>query len=329
MRRPGMRHGAAAQCGLTLVEVMVASTVSLLLLAGVLQIFAGNKQVYRLQEASSRLQENVRYAAEAIAADIRAADFFGCAERVHVINNLNPAGAGYTDYPAAGIQGTDGSGGAPDSITLNSAHGAALAVQPPYGPHTSASLKVATPNDLAPGDIVVVSDCTGGDIFQITSGNPSHSGTLVHNTGSAVSPGNYNPNACTGGNAHCLSRVYKGDARIYRVQSVAYSIGTGTGGQPALFRNDQELVEGVEDMQVLYGEDTDEDGAANYYVPADQVVSMDTVVSLRVSLLVRSLDDNITLEPQTYTFNGATVTAGDRRMRRTVTLTVSLRNRLP
>ena len=40
-----------------------------------------------------------------------------------------------------------------------------------------------------------------------------------------------------------------------------YYVGTGVSGRPALFRKDgaavaQELVEGVEDMQVLYGIDT-------------------------------------------------------------------------
>lgn len=328
--RPSRAFPAArTQRGLTLVEIMVAMTLGLILLGGVLQIFLSNRQAYRVQEVSSRLQENVRHAVESLASDLRAADFFGCVNRNQVTNNLDPAGAGFEEFSASGIMGEDGPAGTPDSITINGAFGTPLQVQPPYGPQPSANIKVAAPSDLTVGDIVLVSDCTSGDIFQITSGNPGHNGVLVHNTGAAVSPGNYNPDSCSGGNAHCLSKVYKGDAYVYRVQSVTYSVGAGAGGAPALFRNGQELVEGVENMQILYGEDTDEDGVPNRYLPADEVNSLDGVTSIRISLLIRSLDDNVTLEPQTYTYNGATITASDRRLRRVVTMTVSLRNRLP
>ena len=38
-------------------------------------------------------------------------------------------------------------------------------------------------------------------------------------------------------------------------------------------------------MQILYGEDTDADGWANYYVKAVSVANWENVVSIRVSLL--------------------------------------------
>jgi type IV pilus assembly protein PilW len=80
----------------------------------------------------------------------------------------------------------------------------------------------------------------------------------------------------------------------------------------------QPLVAGVEDLQILYGEDTDAigDGIANQYATAD-AVNMARVVSVRVQLRLRSPDDNLT----------DTVTAfGDRRIRRVFTSTVTLRN---
>lgn len=89
--------------------------------------------------------------------------------------------------------------------------------------------------------------------------------------------------------------------------------GDGTGGTAG-----QPLVEGVEDLQILYGEDTDaiSDGIANQYATAG-AVNMARVVSVRVQLRLRSPDDNLT----------DTVTAfGDRRIRRVFTNTVTLRN---
>ena len=81
-------------------------------------------------------------------------------------------------------------------------------------------------------------------------------------------------------------------------------------------------------MQILYGEDTDADGVANYYVDSSSVTDLDAVVSVRVSLLLRSFEDNVTSASQTYSYNNATTPAGDRRLRRVFTSTVMIRNRI-
>ena len=50
------------QSGLSLVELMIAITLSLLLIAGVLQIFLSSKQTYSTNNALSRVQESGRFA---------------------------------------------------------------------------------------------------------------------------------------------------------------------------------------------------------------------------------------------------------------------------
>ncbi len=54
---------------------MVALVISLFLTAGVIQLFIGSKQTYRLHDALSRMQENGRFALQAMAKDIRMAGF--------------------------------------------------------------------------------------------------------------------------------------------------------------------------------------------------------------------------------------------------------------
>jgi type IV pilus assembly protein PilW len=101
-----------------------------------------------------------------------------------------------------------------------------------------------------------------------------------------------------------------------------------------------DLIEGIENMQILYGVDTDSDGTPNYYESADNVnaTNMDKVVSIRISLLAVTLDNNLTTEPQPYTYNGVTTTppdittaplVKDLKIRRVFTSTIALRNRLP
>ena len=77
--RRDVRHGNSAypQQGLTLVEVMVAITLSLILLAGVIQLFVSNKQAYRIQDSINSLQENGRFALQFISSSLRMADNWG------------------------------------------------------------------------------------------------------------------------------------------------------------------------------------------------------------------------------------------------------------
>jgi type IV pilus assembly protein PilW len=91
----------------------------------------------------------------------------------------------------------------------------------------------------------------------------------------------------------------------------------------------QVMLDDVEDMQILYGEDTDNDQTPNRYVPAGTAgLVMGNVYAVHVCVLVRSDEDNLADKKQTYIdCKGASVTATDRRIRRTFSATYNLRNR--
>ncbi len=97
----------------------------------------------------------------------------------------------------------------------------------------------------------------------------------------------------------------------------------------ALDKNGNELIEGIENMQISYGEDTDSDSTPDYYVDANNVVNMESVVSVRINLLAVSLDDNLSTAPVKYQFNGGETTPSDRKLRREFSSTIAVRNRLP
>lgn len=321
------------QHGVTLIEIMIALVVGLILTGGILQVFASSQQTNRVHEAISRMQETGRMALEVISRDARMADFWGCAADIgNVTNNLDSTGAGFIDFDAGGVDGTEGAGGAPDTLVFRGGESSGLNLEPPYGPQASSNVKVSAGNDLQQGDIVLLSDCESADIFQITNANPGGAGTVVHNTGSGMSPGNYNatnPGCPGGGNAHCLSKVYGADATLFGTTTTTYIVAPGSEGEPALFRNGLEFLDGVENLQVLYGEDTDGDSVANYYVDANQVGDMNRVISVRFAVVVRSARDRLTNGVnQTYDLLGANVTSADTRLRQVYSTTVTIRNRL-
>ncbi len=76
--QPEIRHVLLHQEGFTLVEMMIAITLSLILLAGVLQIFLSSKTTYTVQEGLSRLQENARFALGTVTQSVRMAGYPGC-----------------------------------------------------------------------------------------------------------------------------------------------------------------------------------------------------------------------------------------------------------
>lgn len=144
------------------------------------------------------------------------------------------------------------------------------------------------------GSILKVGDCSAIDTFQNMAG-PNDA--FVSAQGTGVQPGN----KLTG--VFKWQKKWDQSANIYQTTTSVYYIGTGAGGKPSLFRfrttcglnaacgaATAELVEGVENMQVLYGEDADSDGAADIFISADSVVDFRDIVSVKVGLLVRSPD---------------------------------------
>jgi type IV pilus assembly protein PilW len=328
-----------------MVEILIALVISLFLLGGIVQVYLANKTTYKFTEALARVQENGRFAIEFMVQDLRLAGFFGCAlfdpeDPENIVNNLDPDGTGYDaalhDFVLGGvIGGTDGDGmNGSDSVTLRGSKPGQLNVVPPYNVNKSADIFVTANDIVQPNDIVMVSNCRGADIFQVTNTTQSGMATMmavVHNTGTGE-PGNYNPDNCFGGNAHCLSQSYGADAALFRLQSVTYSIAPGASGEPSLWRSENginlELIEGVEELQLLYGLDTDDDDFPNQFVTFDNVANNFDVVAVRIMLMVRSIEDQVVEDNQTYTFNGNTVTAADFRLRQEFSTTVALRNRV-
>jgi type IV pilus assembly protein PilW len=334
------------QQGLTLVEIMVAVTLGLILTAGLIQVFVSNKQAYRVQEGVARMQENGRFAIDFITRDVRGAGFLGCAgNTTTVVNTLNNASSYIWDFDLA-IQGAEATSatawtpaldasiisaqGGRDVVTLRRALGDPVAVtkHPGGDPPGSADIQVASTQGLSDFDIVMVTDCSDAAVFQITNVNIANN--IVHNTG-VGSPGNA---------TKALGKEYTGTAEIVRLSTITYYIrSTGTAlNRPALWRQvgaaaAEELVEGVEDMQIRYGVDTDGDRVANQYLQANAVADFNNVVSVRLDLLLQTIEDNLTNAPPRYTYNGLTCPGDvgcptDRRYRQVFGATIGLRNKI-
>ncbi len=70
------RHGALMR-GMTLIELMVAMSIGLFLTWGAITVYLQSKNNYRAAEVMTRLQENARFALETLEPDVRLAGFWG------------------------------------------------------------------------------------------------------------------------------------------------------------------------------------------------------------------------------------------------------------
>ena len=390
--------------GVTLVELMIAITISSIVMIGISSVYTSSKRSYKLQEEYSRLQENGRFAINHITRFVRSAGYSGCASGLNSLETIMNDSDKIEWNFATGIEGYDYVGSEPGQLitlpltptaTTDTPANHALWVADttpvtlsdpagitndilghPYSPIANTDILVSRTADgsgievsqdnaggqvfvacptgtiertcpdtgasdctLCDGDPVLVSDCSAAISFQITNitavGSPPPGMkeiNVVHSAGGGP-PGNSTP--------LLPFSLSEGD-EVMRVSTKIFYVGKGTNG-PSLFMKQAdsagvELVEGVESMQVLYGEDTDAtpDNIPNRYVAATDVVDFANIVSVRVSILLRSVKELPwrTAGTKTFLLGGMDNTTAvrltspsDKRLRKVMSTTIKVRNR--
>lgn len=330
------------QDGIGLVEIMISLVLGLLVTGAIVQIYLTTKRQNDMQTSLTGRQESARFAAQIIQRDAQMAGFRGCLRDLGTVANTLNTPTNFLYNYGQHVVGFENAGGLPGSITNVVAGTDVLTLRTLDDPGIVLAANMASssadpvivaglaPQPLADGDVALVADCGGAAVFQVKTYNAA-TGALER-VGATV-PGNASLN---------LGRRYSAGAQVFRLRTTTYYIresANGTG--PALWRRAglepaQELAEGIENMQVLYGEDTDGDQAPDVYRTAAAVSNWTQVVSLQVALLAAGTQDRVAdADDRTFTLLDETVdpTVGgtvpsDGRLRRVLTFTVAMRNRL-
>ncbi len=317
--------------GFTLVELMVALTLGLLISGTAIAVFITSTTTSRVSEALAHYQESFRYASHVISRDIRMAGFMGCNSTLAPMTVAKiDTGIAY-DAPIRGYESSS-----PSGISSRAAGTDVLQVQfsASAGHRLTRDMTAAdetisvagAADDFAAGDFAIISDCTTATLFQVTSVSGGDTTPLVLSHGTSGNTSAY------------LASIYTGPSEVFDFIIRYYFATVTRDGRNVLMRQtlrygaaiDEEIADGIEDVQFLYGIDTDElgDQTANKYIKASDVTDWGRVVSVRVCLLTRSQDDHLTTGKQTYYgCDGKAVIAKDRRLRAPSFFTVSLRNR--
>ncbi len=340
-----MQGRSSVEKGFTLIELMVSLTIGLFIILGVLVVYVGGLRSYSVNDALSRVQESGRFALEFLARDVRVAGFQAGCDSVN--NLLNETSSDYSEdlhLVAGGIKGWDDSAGdysddmynyeaGTDVLLVKNAATETGLVASGNTPANANTINLTTASGIDKGTIILVADSEGCDLFQTR--NNANASTLTRGASSNnPGPGNKNPGS------NDFSHQYDGDMEIYTLDARLYYIGEGGNGRPALRRtsltedgvldDDAELVSGIEDMQIEYGVDTDDDQNVDEYQDASEVADWDEVLAARISLLAAGDTENV-LEVETESLPAPynAEDTSDKRLRKVFTATVALRNKLP
>jgi type IV pilus assembly protein PilW len=349
------------QTGFSMVELMVALTLSLILIAGVLSLVYSSKVTYMENERVAGTQEGGRAAFEMIMRDLRGSGFPGCAPpsaNLVVSNNVltnNTSILWALDVPMQGYEGTSGtwtpgldpilSGAAPapaaknDILVIRTIRAGLTQVR--IANKMAATDKVTVTKTSAQkvvgSNTFVISDCQSETFFAASVADNVTTATLTPITG-GTAPKNQSASLVTGFDKGAL--VTPLDTVVYYIAPSSTPAVQGAAAGPALWRivssvnnaQPEELVPGVERMELKYGVDTDGDTIVDEYDDANAVNAAgnwNNVVSVRMAILVRSLQANSPdLDKKTYTLlDSSAGPFNDHYERSLYTTTVALRNR--
>lgn len=311
-RRPGYGRRRAAQRGLTLVELMVALTLGLMITVAVGTAYVESSRSTAEDDRYLRMIENGRFALSLVVTDLKMTSFWG--------ELLDPAAitSGVTVGEDCGIDLLD----AESAILVNNPNASPALAQFDVTATTCAALmgtvragttQLATKHS---NGTALATGATDGVLYLRSNGS---SGSIVDDAGSTPPP--------TGVSDWALDpslyyvREEAGDMpRLCRLKLV--------GSAFAALDTTECVADGVEQLHVEFGLDTDGDGLVNRYRSDPPASDMAAALTARVWVLVRSdSPDPAYTNTKTYQLGDRTIAAAnDHFYRRVFSSTVELRN---
>ena len=262
------------QTGMTMIETMVAMAISAVLVLGSITVYNNARGSYRTAENIARLQESMRFATDTLEEDIRLAGFWGRTNAgakivlepaVQVMCGPLDVTGWALSQPGIGIDASDDAYDLACPGTNARDNSDVLVVR--HASTVGANNDVGMTPDAA--KVQVFTNSGGGQIFS-----------------SDVSPfpldANENQVYDVVVSAYYVSNESKYDTVLPSLRRRRLDGTTGTTMQ------DQEIITGVENLQVQFGIDRNDDGQADGYVDDDHAGKRnDNIVSVRLWMLVR------------------------------------------
>jgi len=282
------------QRGLSLIELLVAMTIGAVLIFGATQVYVNSRTAYGVNETVARLQETARYAMAVIEPDVRMSNYWGLLKGAGAIGQQ-----ALQTQPAAAV-----APGAPANICgTNFAVDVSTNLQGDNNGYVLSATRTAgcdALTDINTGAVWNTSAVVTADTLTVRRASvftsPATAGQLQVCTSRIAGRLQSDGSACTSAVAGAAQLdnlivdtyyVDRNSAQQAGLPSLRRKTLTSAGGV-VQFR-DQEIIPGVEDLQVQFGIDPPGNtGVATRYVNPNGVPAGAQIVAVRIWLLVRS-----------------------------------------
>ncbi|WP_102531407.1 PilW family protein [Shewanella sp. 10N.286.52.B9] len=312
------------QKGMSLVELMVAMLISLFISAGLFSMFNMSSSNVTTTSQFNQLQENGRIALALMERDISQLGFFGDITGTDLILGTNTSfSTSITDDPIS----SDCIGGGLNNATFPNnvpSHFRRL-----WGYEQGISNRVlncsASISPINNTDVIQIKRLIGSATLEADLDDNRYYASVASNEieffkgDDVIAPNKLN------------SRIWEFQHRVYFIKDDA--------GIPILSRrtlnlsngmnNEDQLVEGIENVRFLYGFDDDGDSTPDSFMPANQVSTMmwdnqgfQRLVAIKIYVLVRSIQEDNSYENEiVYQLGDKAIPATNDKYRRKVMMT--------
>ena len=314
------------QAGFTLVEIMVAMLLSLILGVAIVTVFVNNSHSFTQDDNVMRMQDDARFALQQLAFDLSMAGHYAellspeaVTPDANLAVGLDCGPAGVTNWAYQTTQPATG-----DSLSV-------IAIDNVTSAQVVAGHTCFLADEVAPGtDVVSIKRVAGaetttfrdGAVYLRTNGTVG----LLYREPLTGSPTVGVP----------LPRTeWEYRPAIYYVRQWAYDLGDNIPtlcrkvlGGPGPSMLTECIATGIENLQIEYGIDTNNDGNPNVYMSAPTLADLQGIVSARIHLLARTTDVDVRHTNQkTFSIgNAPDYTPNDSFHRRVYSTTVAIQN---
>ena len=307
--------------GLGLIEILIAMAIGLFLSATAGVIFINGRDTYSVQDNMGSLQENGRYAIDLIARDLRRAGFW---------NGV---------YMLANVTGSENKAAPDGTCAAGTTNWGRMIERRIYGL-----------NDTATGyDCIGSTEHLRGDVLVVRYASPAKTAAFSANTlylRGSPSIGRVFSGANAAGDANEITGVGTEATRTSPLTAHAYYVGSTANSCegsaiPGLYwktlsaaglPDTEELVVGVEHLQIEYAVDTGDDGTIDQYLDANTIETDGTyewnqVLAAHIWVLVRSdCPESGLVNSNSYSMGDLVYTPNDNYRRQLYSSVVTLRN---
>lgn len=318
MRQMAFNCSHAGVAGRSLVEVMISLTIGMVIVLALSSMFVANRQTYRTSDDKSRLDDEGRLALNLLSFHVRMAGYGSLLSTAEArVNENNAAGTETSNIslPAIYTNNSNDSGVSPNAI-----RGCAAGFE----------------NSSDDVEVLGCKAGVGSDAFLVryvvdaATANVNSSGVPTDCLGAALF---LQPATPAKGRKAASGAYYLVENRFFIQENngVPELYCQGNGGVELgkkLVNPAQPIAENIEQMKITYGVSSTNGQTVDTFLAADKVPDWGSVISARICLVVRSANDRITQNKQTYfDCSNAEKHADDNRLRGVFSSTITIRGR--